>query len=470
MPPPRTLRRVAIALAIVLIAALYLADLTGMGIVGPDEPRYASIGRAMAQSGDWITPTLWGSPWFEKPALLYWMVGVGFRLGLNPDLAPRLPVALLSVAFLAVFFWRLRIEWDESVAAIATSVVATSAGWLAYSHVAVTDLPLAAFFSAALLFALPWISRGDRTLLPLAGACLGIATLAKGLVPLVLFVPVLVLNWRRLADCFRPLVLAAFAACALPWYVLCTLRNGSTFLQVFFVEQQFGRFSSAALQHVQPWWYYIPVALLLLFPWAPALFFTAKGTSDSLLRDPRLRTLAAVAAFGFVFFSASVNKLPSYILPLLPATVVLFAVPAAGRPQVRLLLIPAALLGLLPQLPAVVATSLAHGLRAAQIPWTAIAASVVAAALAGWLLTAKLPAGRAFSFVAAGTAIGFVWFQVQAFPQIDAAASSRPAWIAEYPSCVAAKPRNFAYGLYYYSGRMLPECHRLDRTQGAEVR
>ena len=58
----------------------------------------------MAQSGDWITPRLWGQPWFEKPALLYWMTAAGFKLGLGPDLAPRLPVALLSVAFL-VFFW-----------------------------------------------------------------------------------------------------------------------------------------------------------------------------------------------------------------------------------------------------------------------------------------------------------------------------------------------------------------------------
>ncbi len=122
-----------------------------MGMVGPDEPRYADVGRAMAQGGDWITPHLWGQPWFEKPALLYWMTATGFKLGLGPDLAPRLPVALLSVAFLAFFWWRLRIEWGVRTASYATAMLATSAGWLTYSHVAVTDLPLAAFFSAAVL-------------------------------------------------------------------------------------------------------------------------------------------------------------------------------------------------------------------------------------------------------------------------------------------------------------------------------
>ena len=49
---------------------LYFYDLGATGLLGPDEPRYASIAREMARSGDWITPRLWGQPWFEKPALL----------------------------------------------------------------------------------------------------------------------------------------------------------------------------------------------------------------------------------------------------------------------------------------------------------------------------------------------------------------------------------------------------------------
>ena len=66
--------------AIIAAAALYLTNLTSMGMYSTDEPRYAAIGRAMAQSGDWITPKLWGQPFFEKPALLYWMTAAGFKL------------------------------------------------------------------------------------------------------------------------------------------------------------------------------------------------------------------------------------------------------------------------------------------------------------------------------------------------------------------------------------------------------
>ena len=109
----------------------------------------------------------------------------------------------------------------------------------------------------------------------------------------------------------------AFSLCSLPWYLLCLIRNGSEFPRVFFVEQQFARFGSSALQHVQPWWFYLPILPLLLYPWFPVLALTPRGLAGPE-RDARLRLLAVVVVFGFVFFSAAVNKLPGYLLPLLP--------------------------------------------------------------------------------------------------------------------------------------------------------
>ena len=77
------LRILKAALVAVLLYFLLFFALTGSGLLGPDEPRYASIGREMARSGDWITPRLWGEPWFEKPVLLYWMTGAAFKAGLG---------------------------------------------------------------------------------------------------------------------------------------------------------------------------------------------------------------------------------------------------------------------------------------------------------------------------------------------------------------------------------------------------
>jgi len=442
---------------ITLICALYLADLTGMGMISVDEPRYADIGRAMAQTGDWITPRLWGQPWFEKPALLYWMTGAAFRLGLGPDLAPRLPVALLSLAFLAFFWWRMRIEWGTRVALLASAMLATSAGWLAYSHVAVTDLPLAAFFSAAVLLSLPWIARRERSLLPAAAACLGLGTLAKGLVPLALFLPVFVIGWRNLRDWLNPAPLLTFCVCALPWYVLCTIRNGSEFPRVLFIEQTFGRVASTALQHGQPAWFYFPVLLLLLYPWFPVLIFP--GQRPSLpLRDPRLRTLTAVVIFGFVLFSVTLNKLPGYLLPLLPAAFALIgsALASSKRPGMAIIA-PVILLGALPMAAQVVPAAVGHGLRSTSIPWMEGLQWMSIGAMAGIFIALIL---RKYAFEAATilSAVVLLWFQFAAFPRLDAAASARPMWLASHPRCSPKLDRQELYGLYYYAHGRLPDC------------
>src|SRR2546423_6808105 len=124
MVPERSRR---FALAVLLALIVYTYGLTRVGMLGPDEPRYAEIGRQMAQSGDWITPRLWGEPWFEKPVLLYWLTGVAFKLGLGPDLSPRIGVALISIAFLAFLFRSVAKLFDDTVALYATGILGTSA-------------------------------------------------------------------------------------------------------------------------------------------------------------------------------------------------------------------------------------------------------------------------------------------------------------------------------------------------------
>src|ERR1039457_5057707 len=118
---------ILLALAVALFF-LYFFGLTRTGLLSADEPRYAAIGRAMAQTGDWITPRLWGKPWFEKPPLLYWMTAAAFKAGLDQDLPPRLRVALLSVRFLVYFLIAPRREFGERPAFYSIAILATSAG------------------------------------------------------------------------------------------------------------------------------------------------------------------------------------------------------------------------------------------------------------------------------------------------------------------------------------------------------
>ena len=113
---------------LVPLLVVYLSSLGRVGFLGPDEPRYASIGREMAHSGDWVTPRLDGSPWFEKPPLLYWMTGAANKLHLADEWAARLPLVLMSLAFLWFFHRTLAREFSPRVALAATGILATSAG------------------------------------------------------------------------------------------------------------------------------------------------------------------------------------------------------------------------------------------------------------------------------------------------------------------------------------------------------
>lgn len=442
-------------LAAPVLLLLYFYGLTGVGMLGPDEPRYAAIGREMARSGDWITPRLWGEPWFEKPALLYWLVAIGNLAGLNADLAPRLPVAIFSVGFLIFFFYWVRREFGEPAAWRATAILATSAGWLAYSHVAVTDLPLSATFATAMLFALPWVRSGGRRGLFIGGLFLGLAVLAKGLVPLVLAAPLVWVGRKRWPDLL--LMGGATILIAAPWYIAVWTENGPAFTDVFFWKHHFSRFVSDEIHHGQPWWYYIPVLLGLLFPWTPALVVLRRFD----WREPRRFLLVLWVVWGLLFFSLSTNKLPGYILPLLPALAVMLGIQLARKPVRYVPAACALLIALLPLAAGVLPTAILEGLSKADLAdsvrWTAVGLIVAAATV-----ISRLPRGGVFATAGLMTA-SIVWLIHTTYPVVDRTASARGWWLSSTRAagtipCLDTVHRGLRYGVYYYAGRELPAC------------
>ena len=440
---------------------VYFYALSATGLLGPDEPRYASISREMARSGDWITPRLWGAPWFEKPALLYWMSGLGFRLGLNTELAPRLPVALLAVAFLA-FYWRMLFcEFGCRVAWLATLILGSSGMWVAYSQNGVTDMPLAATYSAAMLLVMPWVARRDTRQLPAAAAVFGLAVLAKGLVPLALAAPLLL--GRHVRDWLRWRVVLPFVLVALPWYGLCYWRNGWAFIHEFFVVQHFSRVTSGALMHGRPVWFYLPVLLAGLLPWTPLLGLMARRR---VYRDRQRVFLGVWVVVVLVLFSASINKLPGYILPLLPAAAALMALALDEVVDARVWLAAcAALLVAFPITAQVLPAAVLNGLSRAPRPeFQAMWLAAAAVALLAWLLEARGKRVAAVLAVAAGAAVGIAHLKTVATPELDRSVSARGLWreigARGGEVCLGNVKRDWEYGLNYYSATALPDCEK----------
>jgi 4-amino-4-deoxy-L-arabinose transferase-like glycosyltransferase len=441
-------------ISVLLLFFLYFFRLTGTGLLGPDEPRYAAIGREMARSGDWITPRLWGQPWFEKSPWLYWMTGAGFRLGLSEDLAPRLPVALLSVGFLAFYYWSLRREFGARPALFSTVILGTSAGWLTYSYAAVTDLPMSVFFSAAMLTGIAWLRTGARRLLILAAALLGVAVLAKGFVPLVLAIPFAWVARRRMREMLSVSPVLTFLVVAAPWYVLCWARNGPVFWQTIFWEHQVGRFTSGALQHSQPVWFYLPVFAAMLFPWTPAaaLLFRREAYPDE-----RRVLLLLWLVFGLAFFSVPTNKLPGYVLPLLPPAAALIGLGLAETNAHWAVPACAAMLCLMGPVASVLPQLLAVGLSKSHLPaWSFIWLLPLALVPIVW----RVPRAIGVFLTAVALTVGVIYIKRASFPAIDAAYSARPLWrqIGDTSVCVEEIPRNWRYGLNYYSVTPVPDC------------
>jgi 4-amino-4-deoxy-L-arabinose transferase-like glycosyltransferase len=430
-----------VALVLAALFFLYFFGLARTGLLSADEPRYAAIGREMAQSGDWVTPRLYGQPWFEKPALLYWMTAAGFDLGLGDELAPRLPVAIVSVAFLVFYFFILRREFGQKTAALATCILATSAGWLAYSHIAVTDLPMSAALASAMLLAISE-NRGQRIL---SLVFLGLAILAKGLVPLVLFLPAIWFLRRR--PWWVAIILGGAILVALPWYVMV----GPEFAREFFWKHHFQRFATVALAHVRPFWFYIPVLAAGLFPWTPVLALLFRR---ELFRDRRVQFLAAWFGFGFVFFSVSQNKLPGYLLPLLPAVAALCGIALAEARRARwVLAISAALLWLIPAVQEVLPQALVSGLSHThlQLPFLFLIPTLAIAAICWFLRPAATVAIIGLCVTLA--VIRVVWVT---YPVLDQVVSARPH--VDSITCSSNPNRSWRYGLDYYAHRPIPDC------------
>src|SRR6266487_5365392 len=78
------------------------------GLIGADEPRYAQVAREMLERHDWVTPTLGGAAWLEKPPLYYWQAMVAYRLFGVSDWAARLPSACDAFVLVLAVYWFLR--------------------------------------------------------------------------------------------------------------------------------------------------------------------------------------------------------------------------------------------------------------------------------------------------------------------------------------------------------------------------
>ncbi len=315
-------------------AFLFFYGIGQFGLIGADEPRYAQVAREMLEHRDWITPTLGGHAWLEKPPLYYWQAMLAYSVFGVSDVTARIPSAIdasLLVIAVYLFFRRFR-SGGEIDAALIT---ASCAGMIGYARAASMDMALAATFSAGMLAWWAWRESAKKSYLALFYFCMALGMLAKGPVAPLLAAVIIVLfavaskTLRLVAKTLWLPGILLFCAAALPWYVAVQMRNPQ-FFREFILQHNLARFSSDLYHHHQPFWYYLPVAALALAPWTAfagaALAQTLRtwnAERRAVFIDPTLQwPFGLFAACWLVvpvlFFSLSQSKLPGYILPAVP--------------------------------------------------------------------------------------------------------------------------------------------------------
>ena len=331
---------VELLIVVAVCAFLFFYGLGAFGLVGADEPRYAQVAREMLQRNDYVTPTLNGVAWLEKPALYYWRAMFAFDLFGIHDWAARLPSATFALGMITVIFFHMR-RFRPGAQLAAALITASCAAVIGFARGASTDMQLAAPFTVAMLGWYAWYETGSKFWLLDLYVFTAVATLAKGPVaPFLagLIVLVFCALRRDIRTAFRTLWIPGimiYLGIVLPWFILVQIRNPQ-FIRVFILEHNLERFATNLYQHRQPFWYYIPVLLLSLVPWT---FFAIPALLDALrscLRDWRLprsspdrklidsypEFLVIWSLLPILFFSISKSKLPGYILPsIAPCTI-----------------------------------------------------------------------------------------------------------------------------------------------------
>ncbi len=348
-----------LVLLTVLVSGLFLFvwRLGSTGLVDETPPLFAASARAMAETGDWLIPRVNGLPRYDKPPLVYWLMGLLYALPAQQRWDPLgtwaacLPSALSSLALMlalaaTLLRWPQPTGGDRWPSLSQQGITALSAALafglsplvLLWSRISVSDALLNGLLGAALLMF--WHAYAGSSRSWLGWIFLGCAVLAKG--PVAVLLAGITLTgfglWQRdlrgLAARLQPWPgLGITALVSLPWYGLAALVEGKPFVESFFGYHNLQRFTGVVNNHLQPWWFFIPVLLVASLPFTPLLL---AGLANAL-RAWRTPVAPAVSLQRFAacwllavlgFFTLAATKLPSYWIPATPAAGLLIALAA----------------------------------------------------------------------------------------------------------------------------------------------
>jgi 4-amino-4-deoxy-L-arabinose transferase-like glycosyltransferase len=313
----------------ILAGLVWLLHLGAYPLIDVDEPRYAETAREMiAHGGSWVTPHFNSLIRFDKPPLFYWLVAGLYKVVGVSEWPARLASVLSASSILLMLYRFTKGVASQQQATWVGVCWVTFLGTFALARWAITDMTLCACMTGTAL-GLWWAVEKSKKGYYYAGLAAGLGLLAKG--PIALMLPggiwvlsLLLLNRGALTKAlqnphFYVALMLSFCLAA-PWYIAMHQGHPDTFLRAFFILHNLERFTSTVSSHTGGIFYYVPFLLAGLFPW---IILCPEAIRQLLKAGKDCPPWGSYAVIWFVttvmFFSVSGTKLPTYILPALPA-------------------------------------------------------------------------------------------------------------------------------------------------------
>jgi len=314
--------RPAAARLIVLVLAL-LATMPFLGSVNLfdwDEINFAQAAREMRERGDWLTVTIAGEPFYEKPPLHFWLQAASQEIFGDNEAAARLPSALATVLTAVLLFNTGRRLRDSFFGLSWAAFYLGSFLPLVTGRMAIID-PVFNLLIALGLIGLFEVDRrrqrrAVRWLAFASGLSLGLAVLAKG--PLGAGIPLAIFFLHRLLGRDRrilwgswTMLLAGMLLASASWFLAETWAHGGDFVWEF-LRYQVRLLSTGDAGHSGFPGYELVIFLFGCFPLSAfalrGLFRRAKG-----LRMARFHRLSRIwLIFVLVLFALVQTKIPHY--------------------------------------------------------------------------------------------------------------------------------------------------------------
>jgi 4-amino-4-deoxy-L-arabinose transferase-like glycosyltransferase len=326
VPPFRLSSRAVFALWIVSLLIL-LAGLGRPVVSRTQEARVLETAREMLGGGfrAWMVPRLNDEVRLHKPPLAYWMAAASFKVfGVN-EFAGRLPFALAGWLALGATYAAARRLVGTPGALFAAAALLSSLFFFKFSRLAETDVPATLFVTGAVYFFIRADQTPDlRRLLVqfhLAGACIGLAVLAKG--PPAAFAVLFLLAWAIVERKWR--LLGGFGLSG-AW--LTALVVAGWWFAYVRAAPEWGTLGeeftaiTRGRQHTSASYLYFPWMLTATAPWSALGVLGLAWVAMRMIDFPAMRALFIWGVVIFVPLCIAGQRQAHYLIPMMPVAVI----------------------------------------------------------------------------------------------------------------------------------------------------